>query len=86
MKVGIIGYSRSGKTTLFNALTGAHAAVGAFGSRDANLAVIKVPDERVDQLTAIFEPKSLLKQALLPCPSAKDIINSSPISRTLMAS
>lgn len=57
MKVGIIGFARSGKTTLFNALTGSHAAVGAFGSRDANVAVIKVPDERLDVLTGIFKPK-----------------------------
>lgn len=57
MKVGIIGYARSGKTTIFNALTGAHAAVGAFGSRDANVAAIKVPDERVDRLHDIFQTK-----------------------------
>lgn len=57
MKVGIIGFARSGKTTVFNALTGAHAAVGAFGSRDANIAVLKVPDERVDKLAEIYKPK-----------------------------
>ncbi len=57
MKVGVIGFTRGGKTTIFNALTGAHAAVGAFGSRDANLAVLKVPDERVDRLTEIYTPK-----------------------------
>ena len=54
MKVGIIGLARSGKTTVFNALTGAHAAVGAFGAREANVAVIKVPDERVDRLAEIY--------------------------------
>ena len=57
MKIGIIGLARSGKTTLFNALSGAHAAVGAFGSREANIAVIKVPDTRVDQLAALVKPK-----------------------------
>ena len=59
MKVGITGFARSGKTTLFNALTGAHAAVGAYGSRDANVAVIKVPDERVDRLTEIYQPRKV---------------------------
>lgn len=59
MKTGIIGFARSGKTTIFNALTGAHAAVGAFGSRDANLSVIKVPDERVDRLSEIYKPKKI---------------------------
>ncbi|HNY86269.1 MAG TPA: redox-regulated ATPase YchF [Candidatus Hydrogenedentes bacterium] len=57
MKVGIIGFARSGKTTVFNALTGAKAAVGAYGSREANVAVIKVPDARVDALSDIFKPK-----------------------------
>lgn len=57
MKVGMIGFARSGKTTVFNAITGAHAEVGAYGSRDANLAVIKVPDPRVDKLAEIFKPR-----------------------------
>jgi GTP-binding protein YchF len=57
MNVGIVGFSRSGKTTIFNALTGSEASVGAFGSRDANVAVIKVPDERVDTLAAILKSK-----------------------------
>ena len=48
MKVGLIGFARSGKTTIFNALTGATAEVGAYGNRDANVAVIKVPDARID--------------------------------------
>ncbi|MBN2309422.1 MAG: redox-regulated ATPase YchF [Candidatus Hydrogenedentes bacterium] len=59
MKVGVIGYARSGKTTVFNALTGAHAAVGAFGSRDANVAVLKVPDERLERLAEIHHPKKV---------------------------
>ena len=57
MKVGLIGFARSGKTTVFNAITGATAEVGAYGSREANVAVIKVPDARVDALTDIFKPK-----------------------------
>jgi len=59
MKVGIIGFARSGKTTIFNALTGSSAAVGAFGSREANIAVIKVPDERVDALAVFHRPKKV---------------------------
>ncbi len=59
MNLGIIGFARSGKTTIFNSLTGATAAVGAFGSRDANVAVLKVPDERVDKLAEIHEPKKI---------------------------
>ncbi|HIJ65842.1 MAG TPA: redox-regulated ATPase YchF, partial [Candidatus Hydrogenedentes bacterium] len=59
MKVGVIGFARSGKTTVFNAITGAQASVGAFGSRDANVAVLKVPDERVERLAAIYSPKKV---------------------------
>ncbi|MCL4499651.1 MAG: YchF family ATPase [Chloroflexi bacterium] len=58
MKVGIVGMPLSGKTTIFNALTGSTAPTGTFGGgRKANLAVIKVPDERVDKLSEIFRPK-----------------------------
>jgi GTP-binding protein YchF len=57
MKVGLVGFAGSGKTTIFNALTGLAAEVG-FGARErANVGVIKVPDERIDKLAAIFNPK-----------------------------
>ena len=59
MKVGIVGFARAGKTTLFNALTGSQAAVGAFGSRKANIAVVKVPDERLEKLAEIHNPKKI---------------------------
>ncbi|MGQ0608205.1 MAG: redox-regulated ATPase YchF [Chloroflexota bacterium] len=59
MQVTIVGLPGSGKTTVFNSLTGGHAETGAFsGGRAApNLSVVKVPDERVDQLSALFRPK-----------------------------
>ncbi len=60
MKIGLIGYPLSGKTTVFNTLTGMHARVDSFltaGSKEANIGLIKVPDERIDRLSAIFQPK-----------------------------
>lgn len=59
MQVTIVGLPGSGKTTVFNALTGGHAETGGFsGGRAApNVSVVKVPDERVDRLAALFEPK-----------------------------
>ena len=59
MQVTIVGLPGSGKTTVFNALTGGHAETGGFsGSRAApNVSVVKVPDERVDRLAALFSPK-----------------------------
>ncbi|HUK90280.1 MAG TPA: DUF933 domain-containing protein [Blastocatellia bacterium] len=57
MKVGIVGFAGSGKTTVFNALTGLAAETG-FGGRDrANVGVIKVPDSRVDKLAELYKPK-----------------------------
>jgi ribosome-binding ATPase len=59
MQVTIVGLPGSGKTTVFNALTGGHAETGGFsGGRAApNVAVVKVPDEQVDRLAALFAPK-----------------------------
>jgi ribosome-binding ATPase len=59
MQVTIVGLPGSGKTTVFNALTGAHAETGGFSGGRAvpNVSVVKVPDERVDRLSALFNPK-----------------------------
>ncbi|HWP58805.1 MAG TPA: DUF933 domain-containing protein [Candidatus Acidoferrales bacterium] len=61
MKVGLIGLRGAGKTTLFNMLTGLEVKVGEFrGDKDAvHLGVIKVPDERVDRLAAIYKPRKV---------------------------
>jgi hypothetical protein len=55
MKAGLVGYAQAGKTTLFNALTGLHK--GGSGRGQVNLGAIKVPDARIDALSAIFKPK-----------------------------
>jgi len=59
MKVGIAGVRGSGKTTVFNALTGLAAETGYGGSRKVNLGAIKVPDERLDRLAEIEKPKKV---------------------------
>jgi GTP-binding protein YchF len=50
MKVGIVGFPGSGKTTIFNALTGLSAQTGVPAKGKENLGVIKVPDPRIDTL------------------------------------
>jgi len=55
MKIGIVGLPLSGKTELFEALTGGQA--GSAGGGLERRAVIKVPDERLERLAAIFQPK-----------------------------
>jgi len=58
MKIGLIGHRGAGKTTIFNMLTGLQAQVGGFaGKEEVHLGVIKVPDDRIDKLSAIFKPK-----------------------------
>lgn len=59
MQLGIIGLPNSGKTTLFNALTGGEYATSAVSSGifEVNTSVVKVPDERLDKLEALYNSK-----------------------------
>ncbi len=57
MKIGLIGLPHSGRTTVFNLLTGRGEETGGYGAREAHLATIKVPDSRIDRLSGIFSPK-----------------------------
>jgi ribosome-binding ATPase len=56
MQIGIAGLPGAGKTTLFNALAHQHVSVGGYAGAEPNLAVVKVPDERLDKLSALFQP------------------------------
>ncbi len=56
MQIGLIGVKYTGKTTLFNVITGAGVATGQ-GGVDPHLAVGKVPDPRLNRLTELFQPK-----------------------------
>lgn len=55
MKVGLVGFAGSGKTTVFNTMTGLHVPVGYGG--EVRLGTVRVPDERIDRLSQIFRPK-----------------------------
>jgi len=59
MKTAIIGLANSGKTTVFNALTGLNLEVTAYTTIPAEpfVGVVKVPDARITRLTEIFRPK-----------------------------
>ena len=59
MQIGIMGLPGAGKTTVFNALAQARAEVGGYSapSAEPNIAVVKVPDPRLDALAPLFEPK-----------------------------
>jgi GTP-binding protein YchF len=61
MKLGIIGLPQSGKTTIFNALTGTNTPPTASAGRiEVHTAVVDVPDPRVDTLSAMFKPKKTI--------------------------
>ncbi|MFP4641295.1 MAG: redox-regulated ATPase YchF [Chloroflexota bacterium] len=59
MELGILGLPKSGKTTVFNALTRGSAETAAYstGAVAPNYGIVKVPDERLDVLTRMFQPK-----------------------------
>jgi ribosome-binding ATPase len=57
LRAGLIGFPSSGKTALFQLLTSAREAPRAGGKTDANVGVSRVPDARLDRLTAMFNPR-----------------------------
>ena len=59
MKIAIIGLSNSGKTTVFNALTGMDIETPIYPATtgEPHKGVVKVPDSRVEKLAEIFKPK-----------------------------
>jgi ribosome-binding ATPase len=61
LTIGIIGLPQSGKTTLFNALTKAGAPISGYATStvQANIAVVHVPDPRLQPLAEIFKPKKV---------------------------
>ncbi|MCH7713216.1 MAG: redox-regulated ATPase YchF [Chloroflexi bacterium] len=88
MEIAIIGLPQSGKTTLFNALTGGHAeATGAGGAgAQMHVGVVKVDDPRLEVLARMYNPKKVVYPEIkywdLPAfePSARSQASSGPSS------
>jgi hypothetical protein len=58
LRAALIGFGQTGKTTLFQLMTSAReAARAAHGKGEAMIGISKVPDARLDRLTAMYNPK-----------------------------
>src|SRR5229473_5905638 len=66
LSIGIVGLPNVGKSTLFNALSGASvlAANYPFATKDPNVGVVPVPDDRLDKLAVLYRPKKTTHAAL----------------------
>src|SRR5882672_3734174 len=65
MKTGIIGLPQVGKTALFRMLTKTQLSEHALANpREAHVGVAKVPDDRLDRMAALFNPKKLTHAAV----------------------
>ncbi len=62
MNIALIGLPKSGKTTIFNALTGLSAAVSDYSSSrvEPNRGSVSVEDHRVEELSRMYEPKKTI--------------------------
>ena len=55
LRAALVGFSSSGKSTLFQLMTSTHEAPR--GKGDVAIGISKVPDERLDRLTALYNPR-----------------------------
>ena len=64
--MSLFGYPKTGKTTFFNLVTGAHAALHAYddGKREPNVRTVHAPDPRLDAIAAVYPEKRKIEAAL----------------------
>ncbi len=77
MKVGIIGYEGSGKTTIFGALSGADPA--ELLKQKQQIREVRVPDKRIDALSAMYQPKKTIYATI----QFVDVMSGAPIGKGL---
>jgi len=87
MDIGLIGLELSGKTTIFNAVTRGVAHAGSFGGLEPSIGVVKLPDDRLDRLSALYSPKKItyLETRFLDFPGGLTVRDEGPAASTLAA-
>ena len=73
MRIGIVGYQGSGKSSLFHWLTG--EAPDASLAHTSQMAMATVPEPRIDQLVDIYKPKKITRAAM-------EIVDTAGLSRS----
>jgi ribosome-binding ATPase len=66
VKIGIVGMPNAGKSTLFNALTAAGAETGdyPFTTVEPNVAVVRVPDERLERIAETLGSSEVVPESI----------------------
>ncbi len=64
MKLTITGFANSGKTAVFNALTGLEIETTTYptsisAETEPHIGVVRIPDARVDKLADVYDPKKI---------------------------
>src|SRR5437763_10346805 len=57
LRAALIGFSSTGKTTLFQLMTSLRETTRGTGKGETVVGISKVPDDRLDRLTAMFNPR-----------------------------
>ena len=73
MKIGLIGYQGSGKSTLFHWLTGQEPDPAQ--THTGQSAMAEIPEPRIDQLVEIYQPKKITRASL-------ELVDTPGLSRT----
>ncbi|TLY29738.1 MAG: redox-regulated ATPase YchF [Ignavibacteria bacterium] len=64
MQIGIVGLPFSGKSTLYQTITKTHLGPAALTKTEAHHAIVKVPDPRLDRLSALFSPQTTMQATI----------------------
>ena len=74
MRIAIIGLPASGKSTVYRLLTHGQPRQQAGRMSEASIAVVRVPDPRLDRLASLFKPKKVT-------PAGMEVLDLAPLAK-----